>query len=141
MRLHGLSGSTVGHRSIALGFKSWLGYVRREFHLWRRTITFGGHLTHLAYLMHKSGCKTATFNSYVVTMLGYLYRNFPGCYWQGCPCEIGIVKQRSELIVVFQWKSKSHSNKKYIIQTILLQVPLPFIISKQPIINVKEKLK
>ena len=50
--------STVGHKSIAPGFKPWLGYVRRVFHLSLHRITFGGHWAHLAYLVHKSGRKT-----------------------------------------------------------------------------------
>jgi len=51
----------LGHRSIAPGFKPRLGYVRRVFHLSLHLITFGGHSSHLAYLVHKSGRKTATF--------------------------------------------------------------------------------
>ena len=58
--LHGLTGSAVGHGSIAPGFKSRPGYVRRVFHFSLRLITFGNCLAHLAYLVHKSGLKIAT---------------------------------------------------------------------------------
>ena len=54
-RLHGLTGSVIGHISVAAGFKSQLGYVRRVFHLSLLLITFAGRSGHLAYLVHKSG--------------------------------------------------------------------------------------
>ena len=60
-RLHGLSGSAVGHRSVAIGFKSRPGYVRRVFHVSLRLLTFVGRSAHLAYPVHKNGLKTATF--------------------------------------------------------------------------------
>ena len=68
---HGLSFSVVGHRSIATGFKPRPGYVRRVFHLSLRLVTFGGRSAHLAYLVHKSGCKTSTF-TFSVTYLSCL---------------------------------------------------------------------
>ena len=64
--LHGLIGSMVGHISIAPGFRPWLGYARSVFHLSLRLITIVGHLAHLAYLMHKSGCKQATFKFFLL---------------------------------------------------------------------------
>ena len=63
MRLRGLTGSAISHRSIAPRFKPRPGYVRRVFHLTLRLITFGGRSAHLAYAVHKSGRKAATFNS------------------------------------------------------------------------------
>ena len=53
-RLHGLTGSAGGHRSIAPGFKPRPGYIRRVFHLSLRLITFEGRSDHLAYLVHKT---------------------------------------------------------------------------------------
>jgi hypothetical protein len=41
-RPHVLTGSAVGHRSLAPGFKARPGYVRRVFHLSLRLITFEG---------------------------------------------------------------------------------------------------
>ena len=49
-RLHGLTGSAVGHRTTTPGFKPRPGYVRRVFHISLRLITFGGRSAHLAYL-------------------------------------------------------------------------------------------
>jgi len=63
--LHGLTGSTVGHRFIAPAFKPRLGYVRRVFHLSFRLINFGGRSAHLAKLVHKSGHKTSTGFDYI----------------------------------------------------------------------------
>ena len=40
--LHGLTGSTFGHRSITPGFKPPSGYVRRAFRLSLCLITFEG---------------------------------------------------------------------------------------------------
>ena len=54
-----LTGSIVGHRSIAPGFKLQPGYIRRVFHVSLRLITIGSCSAHLAYLVHKSGCNTA----------------------------------------------------------------------------------
>ena len=59
-RLHGLTGSAVGHRSIAPGFKSRPCYIRRAFLLNLRLIIFGGRSAHLPYLLYKGGLKTAT---------------------------------------------------------------------------------
>jgi len=53
--------STVGHRCIAPGFKPRPGCTRRVFHLSLRLITIEGRSCYLAYLVHKSGRKTATF--------------------------------------------------------------------------------
>jgi len=65
-RLLGLTGIVVGHRSIAPGFKPWLGYVRRVFHLLLCLITLGGRSAHLAYHVRKRYCKTATrFPQYI----------------------------------------------------------------------------
>jgi len=50
-RLRGLTSSAVGHRSIAPGFKTRPGYVRRVFQLSLRLITIGGRSTHLNYLV------------------------------------------------------------------------------------------
>ena len=58
---YALTGSAVGHISIAPGFKPWPGYVRRVFNLSPCLITVGGRSAHLGYIMHKSGRKTATF--------------------------------------------------------------------------------
>ena len=58
--IHGLTGSAVGHRSIAPGFKSRLDYIIRMFHLSLLFSTVGGRSGHLAYLVHKRGHKTAT---------------------------------------------------------------------------------
>ena len=63
-RLHVLSCSAVGHKSIAPGFKLCMGYVSRVFHLSLRLITFGGRSAHLAYLVRISGHKTFTFTQY-----------------------------------------------------------------------------
>jgi len=59
--LHGLTGSVVAYRSIALGFKAWLGYVRRAFHLSLCSIILWDWSNHLAYHVPKSGCKMATY--------------------------------------------------------------------------------
>ena len=60
--LHGLTGSAIGHRSIAPGFKPlpWLGYVRRVFHLSLCLITYEGHPLHLACHVRNSGHKIVT---------------------------------------------------------------------------------
>ena len=84
-RLHGLTGSTVGHRTIASAFKPWLCYVRRVFHFSLRLITFGDRLARIAYLVHKSGCKIATLtwftdhqpNSYPPTGTQYTINTDP----------------------------------------------------------------
>ena len=55
------SGSGFGRRSIAPGFKPRKGYVRRVFLPSYRLITFGGQSAHFAYIVHKSGRKTAIF--------------------------------------------------------------------------------
>ena len=57
-RLHGLTGSAVGHKSIAPRFKLRPGYVGKAFRVSLRLITFGGRSAHLANLVHKSGRKT-----------------------------------------------------------------------------------
>ena len=62
-RLRDLTGRAVGHSSIAPGFKPRPGYVRRVFHLSLGVITAEGRPAHLAYLVHVSGSKTATFYS------------------------------------------------------------------------------
>ena len=59
--LHSLTGSVADHKSILPGFEPRPGYVRRLFHLSLYLISFGGQSVHLAYLVHKSGNKTATF--------------------------------------------------------------------------------
>jgi len=66
-RLDGLTGSMVSHRSIAPGFKTQPGYVRRLFLVSLHLITFGGRLLHLAYLVHKSVHKTAESSPFVLT--------------------------------------------------------------------------
>ena len=53
------SGSVLDHRSLPPMFESWHGHIWRLFHLWLGFITFGGHLAHLAYHVHKSGHKTS----------------------------------------------------------------------------------
>ena len=52
------SGSVLDHRSLPPVFESWRGHIWRLFHLWLRFITFGGRSAHLAYHVHKNGCKT-----------------------------------------------------------------------------------
>ena len=59
-----LTGSTVGHISMAPGFKPQLGYFRRVFHLSVHLITFGGCLAGLAFLVHKRDCKTPIYTLY-----------------------------------------------------------------------------
>jgi len=54
-RLHGLTGSAVGHIYIAPQFKSGPSYFRRVRHFSLRYITFGGCSAHLAYIIHKIG--------------------------------------------------------------------------------------
>ena len=58
---HGLTGSAVGHIAIAPGFKPWLSYARRVFHLPLQLISFGGCSAHLSYMVHRSSHKTTTF--------------------------------------------------------------------------------
>jgi len=58
--LHGPTGSAVGHRSIAPGFKPRSDYVRRVFPLSLRFIILGGRSAHLKYLVHKNGSKIST---------------------------------------------------------------------------------
>jgi len=53
------SGSVLDHRSLLLVFETRRGHIWRLFHLWLRLITFGGRSAHLAYCVHKSGCKTS----------------------------------------------------------------------------------
>jgi len=65
MYFYGLTGSAVGYRSIVPGLKPRSSYVRRVFHLSLRSITSGGRSAHLAYPVHKSGRKTATFYIYM----------------------------------------------------------------------------
>jgi len=57
--LCGLTGSALNHRSLPPEFESRHGPLWRVFYLWVRFITFGGCSTHLAYQVHKSGCKTS----------------------------------------------------------------------------------
>ena len=51
----------VSHRSVAYGFKPWLGYIRRLFHASLHLIIFRGCSAHLAYHVQKSDHETATF--------------------------------------------------------------------------------
>jgi len=52
------SGSALDHRSLPSEFESRRGHIWRLFHLSLPFVTFGGRSAHLAYLVHKSGCKT-----------------------------------------------------------------------------------
>jgi len=61
--LGGLSGSIVGHISISAGFKSRPVYIRRVFHLSLHLIT------HLAYLVHKSGFKNSNTHNWLVVTI------------------------------------------------------------------------
>jgi len=79
--LHGLTGSVVGHRCIAPGFRPWPGYVRRVFHLLLRLITIGGHWAHSAYRVHKSGRKTSTSTFYLVPWSCFLWSPLLTCHW------------------------------------------------------------
>ena len=63
-RLHGLTGSADGHRSIAPGLNPRPDYVRRVFHLSLPLVTFGGRSAHFVYLVHKSGRERATLNKF-----------------------------------------------------------------------------
>ena len=51
--------SVLDHRSLPPMFESLCGHIWRLFYLWLCFITFGVHSAHLAYLVHKSGCKTS----------------------------------------------------------------------------------
>ena len=53
------SGSVLDHRSLPPMFESWHGHIWRLFHLKLHYITIGGRSAHLAYQVHKSGCKTS----------------------------------------------------------------------------------
>ena len=53
------SGSVLDHRSLPPVFESRHGHIWRAFHVWLHFITFGGRSAHLAYHVHKSGCKTS----------------------------------------------------------------------------------
>ena len=53
------SGSGLDHRSLSPVFESRRGHVWRLFHLSLCLISFGGCSAHLAYHVHKSGCKTS----------------------------------------------------------------------------------
>ena len=55
--LCGLVGSVLDHRSLPPEFESRCGHICRVFHIWLRFITFGGHLAHLAYHVHKVAVK------------------------------------------------------------------------------------
>jgi len=57
--LRGLTGRALEHRSLPHKFKSWHCHIWKVFHLWLRFLTFGSHLDHLAYLVHKSDHKTS----------------------------------------------------------------------------------
>ena len=61
-RFHGLTGTAVGHWSIAPGFKPRPGYIGKLFHLSLRLVTCRS--AHLAYLVHRSGHKTPTFTTF-----------------------------------------------------------------------------
>ena len=71
-RLRGVTVSAVGHRFIPPGFKPWEGYGRRGFHLSLNLITFGDHSAHLAYIVPKSGRKTAKKKLYYLVPIIYL---------------------------------------------------------------------
>ena len=51
------SSSVLDHRSLSPVFESQCGQIWWLFHLWLCFITFGGQSAHLAYHVHKSGCK------------------------------------------------------------------------------------
>ena len=53
------SGSVLDYRSLPPVFESRGGHICRLFRLWLCIITSGGRSAHLAYLVHKSGCKTS----------------------------------------------------------------------------------
>jgi len=74
--LHGLTGSTLDHRSLPPEFESRHGHIWRVFHLWLHFITFGGRSAHLAYHVHKSGCKTSISSSSCFYLLSVKQINF-----------------------------------------------------------------
>ena len=75
--LHGLTGSTVGHRSIPPGFIPRPGYITRMFHRSLCLIIIGGHSTDLTYFVNISSGKTAAFHGMVgfVCVLGMSTKN------------------------------------------------------------------
>jgi len=82
---HGLTGSAIGHRSIAPGFKPRPSYVRRVFRLSLWLITFGDRSTHLAYLVPKSGRETATFTFlWIVLIRRVTYSTRSSTLWGNC---------------------------------------------------------
>ena len=58
--------SVLDHISLAPVFESRRGHIWRSFHLWLRYITFGGRSAHLAYHVHKSGCRTPIIIKFIV---------------------------------------------------------------------------
>ena len=52
------NGSVFDHRSLPPVFESRRWHIWRLRHLWLRFITFGIRPAHLAYHVHKCGCKT-----------------------------------------------------------------------------------
>ena len=57
------SGSVLDHILLPPVFESRRGHIWRLFRLSLRLITFGSRSAHLAYLVHKSGCKTSSSSS------------------------------------------------------------------------------
>ena len=64
------SGSVLDYRSLPPMFESPRGHIWRWFHLQLFFITFGGRSGHLAYHVHKSGCK----NSIIQNLLMYILK-------------------------------------------------------------------
>ena len=67
--LRGLTGNALDHRSLPSWFKYW--HIWRVFHLLLRFINLG----HLAYHVHKSGCKTSIIVVHIVDLL--VVREYP----------------------------------------------------------------
>ena len=70
-RFRCIIGSALDHRSPPPEFESRLGHIWRLFHLILQFITFGSHLAHLAYLVHKIGCKTSIIIIIIIHVFTY----------------------------------------------------------------------
>ena len=64
--LHGLTDILVGQWHLAPGFKLQPGYVSRILHPVWHLITFWSYSVYLAYIIHKSGLKIATWVLFLI---------------------------------------------------------------------------
>ena len=110
--LHGLTGSTLDHRSLPPEFESQHEQIWRMFHLWFCFIIFGGLSANFAYHVHKSGHKTSMM--IITTHAPSVIRSK---YWD--PANKHICAQRYVWLLLWYILAIKYQNILYIIWEIL----------------------